>query len=68
MFFFQGEDKVLVAVRAAIKAGYRHLDCAAIYRNERAVGQAIKQLIVESNITRKDVFVTSKVSWIHVQA
>lgn len=55
-----GEEEVLKAVRAAIKAGYRHLDCAAIYRNERAVGQAIKQLIVESKITRKDVFVTSK--------
>lgn len=55
-----GEEEVLKAVRAAIKAGYRHLDCAAIYRNERAVGQALKQLIVESTITRKDIFVTSK--------
>ncbi|CAG2237566.1 unnamed protein product [Mytilus edulis] len=55
------EDDVLKAVRIAVKAGYRHLDCAAIYRNERAVGQALKQLIVESTITRKDIFVTSKV-------
>ncbi|CAG2210238.1 AKR1B [Mytilus edulis] len=54
------EDDVLKAVRIAVKAGYRHLDCAAIYRNERAVGQALKQLIVESTITRKDIFVTSK--------
>lgn len=55
-----GEEEVLKAVRVAVKAGYRHLDCAAIYRNERAVGQALKQLIVESTITRKDIFVTSK--------
>lgn len=62
IFLIQVEDDVLKAVRIAVKAGYRHLDCAAIYRNERAVGQALKQLIVESTITRKDIFVTSKVN------
>ena len=44
-----------------MKLGYRHLDCAAIYRNERAVGSAIKQLIVEGTVTREDLFVASKV-------
>ncbi|KAL3842856.1 hypothetical protein ACJMK2_020837 [Sinanodonta woodiana] len=56
----ESEDDVIRAVRAAIKTGYRHLDCAAIYRNERAVGHAIKQLIVEGVIKREDLFITSK--------
>lgn len=44
------------AVLAALKAGYRHIDTAAIYYNERAVGNAIKK----SKIPRKEIFVTTK--------
>ncbi len=45
------------AVKAAIDAGYRHIDTAAIYDNEEAVGKAIK----DANIIREDLFVTTKV-------
>lgn len=45
------------AVRAALEVGYRHIDTAAIYDNEREVGQAIQ----ESDVPRADVFVTTKV-------
>ena len=45
------------AVREAIEAGYRHIDTAAIYHNERSVGRGIK----DSGIKREDIFVTSKV-------
>lgn len=45
------------AVREAIEAGYRHIDTAAIYRNERSVGRGIK----DAGIKREDIFVTSKV-------
>ena len=44
------------SVREALKAGYRSIDCAAIYRNEASVGLALK----ESGITRDEMFVTSK--------
>jgi diketogulonate reductase-like aldo/keto reductase len=44
------------AVRAALEAGYRHIDTAAAYGNERSVGKAVR----ESGIPRKDLFVTSK--------
>ena len=43
-------------VLAALKAGYRHIDTARIYGNEKGVGEAIR----ESGIARKDLFVTTK--------
>ena len=45
-------------VKDALAAGYRLLDTAAMYRNEQEVGEAV----IESGITRKDIFVTSKVA------
>jgi 2,5-diketo-D-gluconate reductase A len=44
------------AVRAALEAGYRHIDTAAMYRNEKETGRAIR----DSGLDRKDVFVTTK--------
>ena len=45
------------AVKSAIAAGYTHIDTAAIYKNEKSVGEGIK----ESGIKRDGLFVTSKV-------
>ncbi|RAL22500.1 aldo/keto reductase [Thermoflavimicrobium daqui] len=45
------------AVKAAIKAGYRSIDTAAVYGNEVGVGKAIK----DSGIAREDLFITTKV-------
>ncbi|GAA5988926.1 hypothetical protein JCM10908_006233 [Rhodotorula pacifica] len=44
------------AVKVAIGAGYRHIDCAWVYRNENEVGQGIK----DAGVDRKDLWVTSK--------
>ena len=33
------------AVKAAVKAGYKHIDCAAIYGNEKEIGEALKSCI-----------------------
>jgi diketogulonate reductase-like aldo/keto reductase len=44
------------AVEEALKQGYRHIDCAAIYRNEAEVGAGIKK----SGVDRKEIFITSK--------
>lgn len=41
----------------AFKAGYRHIDTAAMYRNEASVGKAVR----ECGLKREDIFVTSKV-------
>ncbi|KAF7902872.1 hypothetical protein EAF00_002774 [Botryotinia globosa] len=56
---FQGNDgneKVKNIVKAVIQAGYRHLDGAAAYDNEKAIGEAIK----ESSISRDEFFITTK--------
>jgi diketogulonate reductase-like aldo/keto reductase len=45
------------AIKTAIDCGYRHIDTAAIYGNEKSVGQGIQ----ECDISRTELFVTSKV-------
>jgi 2,5-diketo-D-gluconate reductase A len=51
-----GDDEVTPAVATALEAGYRHIDTAAIYGNERGVGKAI----AESGLARDELFVTTK--------
>ncbi|WP_425291292.1 aldo/keto reductase [Bacillus thuringiensis] len=60
---FKVEDgpELVEAVKSAIKAGYRSIDTAAIYGNEKAVGEGIRAGIKEAGITREDLFITSKV-------
>jgi alcohol dehydrogenase (NADP+) len=52
--------EVRKAVFWAIEAGYRHLDCAAIYQNEREVGQGIADALAAGMVKRSELFVTSK--------
>ncbi|MDP2040801.1 aldo/keto reductase, partial [Algoriphagus sp.] len=52
--------EVRKAVYWAIEAGYRHIDCAAIYQNEREVGQGIADAMADGLVKRKDLFITSK--------
>jgi diketogulonate reductase-like aldo/keto reductase len=49
------------AVKSAIAHGYRSIDTAAIYGNERSVGQGIREAMLETRILRENLFVTSKV-------
>jgi diketogulonate reductase-like aldo/keto reductase len=49
-------DVAVSSVKAALAAGYRHIDTAAIYGNEESVGRAIR----ESGVPRKDIFLTTK--------
>ncbi|MBO0447269.1 aldo/keto reductase [Enterococcus ureilyticus] len=48
------------AVYQAIKAGYRLIDTASIYGNEKETGEGIKRAIDEKLVTREELFVTSK--------
>ena len=53
-------EEVYNAVKTAIKAGYRHIDCAPIYGNEEAVGQALTDCIAEGVVSRASMWITSK--------
>jgi len=48
------------ATKAALEAGFRHLDCAERYRNEEAVGDAIQEAFKAGTLRREDLFVTTK--------
>ncbi|ETT51941.1 aldo/keto reductase family oxidoreductase [Paenibacillus sp. FSL R7-269] len=57
VFKVQEGQEVIDSVKAAIKAGYRSIDTAAVYGNEEGVGQAIR----ESGVAREELFITTKV-------
>lgn len=52
------DDKAAKAVEEAIKIGYRHIDTAQAYGNEKGVGEGVRN----SGISREEIFVTSKVA------
>jgi 2,5-diketo-D-gluconate reductase A len=52
-------EETVIAVESALRTGYRHIDTAAGYGNEREVGEAIRR----SGLNRSDVFIETKV-WI----
>ncbi|MDN3182601.1 aldo/keto reductase [Enterococcus faecalis] len=53
-------EETAEAVYQAIKAGYRLIDTASIYGNEKETGEGIKRAINEDLVTRDDLFITSK--------
>lgn len=55
------DDKAADAVRAAIKLGYRHIDTAQAYGNEKGVGEGVRA----SGVDRKEIFINSKVAAEH---
>jgi diketogulonate reductase-like aldo/keto reductase len=57
VFLSKEGHEVEDAVRIALETGYRHIDTAAVYGNERGVGNAVRR----SGIPRKEIFITSKV-------
>jgi diketogulonate reductase-like aldo/keto reductase len=57
------EDVCVQAVKSALQVGYRHLDTAWFYGNEKEVGEGLRQ----SGIRRDDVFITTKVRETHLE-
>jgi alcohol dehydrogenase (NADP+) len=56
-----GAEEIAEAVRVAIKMGYRHLDCAAVYGNEKEIGDVLRELFQEGVVKREELWITSKV-------
>ena len=54
------EDKLEESIRNAIKYGYRHIDTAFIYGNEKFIGKILKKIFTEGLVKREDLFITSK--------
>ena len=53
-------SEIKMSVESAIKAGYRHIDCAENYQNEGEVGDALRNVFSHEVVKRQDLFITSK--------
>lgn len=49
------------SVRIALETGYRHIDTAAIYGNEDAVGEGINEFLKTNSVSREELFIVTKV-------
>lgn len=58
----QGKDVIASVLDAAFSAGYRAIDTAAVYRNEEDIGACLPGLLDKYNLTRADIFITSKLA------
>lgn len=56
-----GPREIADAVEGAIRYGYRLIDCAAVYQNEAEIGQALRRVLDEGVVSRRELFITSKV-------
>ena len=54
------KEQAASAVVEAIKLGYRHIDCAAMYNNEVEIGHGLQEAFAQGLVTRKELWVTSK--------
>jgi len=60
--FLSKPGEVALAVKTALNLGYRHIDCAEGYNNQKEIGQALSEVWKEGKIKREEVFITSKLS------
>ncbi|XP_031842242.1 glyoxal reductase [Nomia melanderi] len=58
----QGRDTIYQVVDESLKAGFRSIDTAVVYRNEGDIGYALKNLLSKYNLERGDIFITTKLS------
>ncbi len=54
-------EQVADAVEGAISVGYRHIDCASVYGNEKEIGQTLNKVLLSGLIKREQLWLTSKV-------
>mgnify|MGYP001162163967 FL=1 len=59
--YMMSPDEAEMMTYEAIKVGYRHIDTAEVYRNEKGVAEGIKKAISDNIVKRSDLFITTKV-------
>jgi alcohol dehydrogenase (NADP+) len=52
-------EEIAAAVKGAAQVGYRHFDCASVYRNEDRIGSALREIVADG-IRREELWITSK--------
>ena len=53
--------KTKLAIKTAVKAGFRMIDCANDYDNEDVIGEALQELFKEEVVKREDLFIQVRV-------
>ncbi len=54
------DEEISDVIESAISAGFRHIDCAWIYGNEKGIGKGLANQLEEGQIKRSYIFITSK--------
>jgi alcohol dehydrogenase (NADP+) len=54
-------EQIAQAVKTAIRSGFRHIDCASVYGNEKEIGEVLNELITSGEVSRDELWITSKV-------
>ncbi len=54
-------NEIANAVYGAVECGYRLIDCASVYSNEKEIGESLAKLFVNGIVKREELFITSKV-------
>ncbi|XP_029051864.1 aldo-keto reductase family 1 member A1-A isoform X1 [Osmia bicornis bicornis] len=54
------EEELMTALDIALEAGYRHIDTAPVYFNEKAIGKVLKKWFDSGKLKRSDIFIATK--------
>lgn len=54
------EEEIQIALNAALEAGYRHIDTAPVYYNEKAIGKVLKKWLDSGMVQRSELFIVTK--------
>lgn len=55
------EEELETVLDVALESGYRHIDTATVYENERVIGNVLKKWLDSGRISRSELFVVTKV-------
>jgi diketogulonate reductase-like aldo/keto reductase len=57
-YLIKDEEELRVAINSALECGYRFVDTAQVYRNEKLVGQALRDSLPDHGLTRYSIFIS----------